>query len=418
MQKILLGLLSFLFAGIAYSQTVDDIKDLIQKQQWDKAKTTVDAFLLKDKNATKWEGWWYKGYIYNELSKSDQFKNLVPDGRMEAFNAFKKYYELDPKAILATLEQHVRLFDIYSGYFDLAAAKFNEKKFDSAFLNFKNAYLLETYIASKGFEYNNFKFPVFDTVLIQNIALSAYMSKNEDSAVNYYNIIIDQKISGKEYVDVYQFMVEYYNKKKDMINREKYLKLGRELYPKDDFWYLSELADANDKDKKLLFTKYEEVGAKYPDKYILFYNYAVELFNYAYTSEVNPADYKDIQQKIEWAAKKSLEINPAYIDPNVILAMHYYNKAYDLQEEINKIKGITEADKKKKADGKAQVMVIVDELIQYALTAHNGFSAKTTLKANEKANYKKVTDYLTYGYEIKGLKDKAEEYKKKLEAIH
>ena len=118
MQKILLGLLSFLFAGIAYSQTVDDIKDLIQKQQWDKAKTTVDAFLLKDKNATKWEGWWYKGYIYNELSKSDQFKNLVPDGRMEAFNAFKKYYELDPKAILATLEQHVRLFDIYSGYFD------------------------------------------------------------------------------------------------------------------------------------------------------------------------------------------------------------------------------------------------------------------------------------------------------------
>ena len=416
MQKFLLGLLLLAAIG-SFAQSVDDIKDLIQKAQWDKAKTAVDAFLTKEKNAAKWEGWWYKGVIYNELAKNDQYKSLVADGRMEAFNAFKKYYEIEPKAIQATLEQHVRLFDIYSGYFDLGAKQFGEKSFDDAFNNFKNAYMVEGYIAGKGYEYNNFKFPSFDTVLVQNIALSAYMAKKEDSASVYYKKIAEQKIVGKEYVDVYQFLVEYYNKKKDMSTREKYLLLGRELYPKDDFWYQTELGDVDDKDKKALFAKYEELTKKYPDKYALFYNYAVELFNYNYIGDNKPADYKEIQNKIEWAAKKSLELSAANAEPNMILSMHFYNKAYDLQEEMNKVKGTTPADQKKRADIKTQMSALADQMIPYAQAAFEIFSSKATLKAGEKANFKKVTDYLSYAYELKGDKAKSDEYKKKLDTI-
>ena len=417
MQKFFLSFLLIVAAKCSFEQNVDDVKDLIQKGQWDKAKTAVDAFLTKEKNAAKWEGWWYKGVIYNELAKNDQLKNLVPNGRMEAFNAFKKYYETDTQAIQATLEQHVRLFDIYSRFFDLADSQFVLKKFDDAFTNFKNSYLVEEYIAAKGYEYNNFKFPAFDTVLIQNIALSAYMAKKEDSAAVYYKKIADQKIVGKDNVDVYQFMVEYYSKKKDMLNCEKYLHLGRELFPDNDFWYQTELANTNEKDKKALFAKYEELLSKYPNKYILLYNYAVELFNYAYVGDNKPADYKEVQNKIEWAAKKSLELNTSYIEPNVVLSMHFYNKAYDLQEEFSKIKGSTPADQKKKNDIKAQIITTADELIPFAQTAYNAYAAKATLKPMEKGNYKKVTDYLSYAYEIKGMKDKAAEYKKKLDSI-
>ncbi len=417
MQKFFLSFLLIVAAKCSFEQNVDDVKDLIQKGQWDKAKTAVDAFLTKEKNAAKWEGWWYKGVIYNELAKNDQLKNLVPNGRMEAFNAFKKYYETDTQAIQATLEQHVRLFDIYSRFFDLADSQFVLKKFDDAFTNFKNSYLVEEYIAAKGYEYNNFKFPAFDTVLIQNIALSAYMAKKEDSAAVYYKKIADQKIVGKDNVDVYQFMVEYYSKKKDMLNCEKYLHLGRELFPDNDFWYQTELANTNEKDKKALFAKYEELLSKYPNKYILLYNYAVELFNYAYVGDNKPADYKEVQNKIEWAAKKSLELNTSYIEPNVVLSMHFYNKAYDLQEEFSKIKGSTPADQKKKNDIKAQIITTADELIPFAQTAYNAYAAKATLNPMEKGNYKKVTDYLSYAYEIKGMKDKAAEYKKKLDSI-
>lgn len=417
MQKFLLALLITVMGNSVLAQNIDDIKDLINKGQWDKAKTSVDAFLTKEKNAAKWEGWWYKGVIYNEIAKSEQFKSLVPDGRMEAFNAFKKYYETDPKMLQALLEQHVRLFDIYSGYFDAAAARFNEKKYDEAFTSFRNAYTVEEYIASKGFEYNNFKFPAFDTTLIQNIALSAYMAKKEDDAAIYYKKIADQKIAGKDFIDVYQFMVDYYNKKNDLVNREKYLQTGRELYPDDDFWYQTELADADDKDKKALFARYEELGSKYPNKHVLFYNYAVELFNYAYARDAKPADYKEIQKKIETVVRKILSIKSNYTEANVIMARHFYNVSFDLQDEMVAIKGNTAADQKKKADIKAMLLARSEELIPYAQAAYDAYDAKATLKPLEKANFKIVTDMLVSAYELKGDKVKMAEYKKKLEGI-
>jgi len=419
MQKFLLALIITIISNSMLAQSIDDIKDQINKQQWEKAKTSIDAFLLKEKNAAKWEGWWYKGVIYNELAKSEQFKNLVSDGRMEALNAFKKYYELDQKSIQATLEQHVRLFDIYSGYFDIAAKNFNDKKFEEAYNAFKNAYSVEEYIASKGFEYNGFKFPAFDTTLIQNIALSAYMSKKEDEAAIYYKKIADQKIAGKENLDVYQLLVEYYNKKKDMVNREKYLQLGKELYPKDDFWFQIELADADENDKKALYAKYEELCSKYPDKQVIFYNYAVELFNYAYTGDTKPADYKDVQKKIEATLKHALTLDKNSIETNLILARHFYNVSYDLQEEAKNIKGNTPADQKKKADLKALSVINTDEIIKYGEIVFDDYNGReATLKSREKGNFKLITDLLVSAYEIKGDKTKSEFYKKKLDGLH
>ena len=124
MQRFLLSLLIILGSSSLFAQTIEDIEAQVGKGEFDKAKASVDAFLAKEKNAAKSDGWWYKGLIYNEIAKSDKYKALAPDGRMEAFNAFKKYYEMDPKAVRATLEQHVRLFDIYNGYFDLGRSKF------------------------------------------------------------------------------------------------------------------------------------------------------------------------------------------------------------------------------------------------------------------------------------------------------
>jgi hypothetical protein len=335
---------------------------------------------------------------------------------MEAFNAFKKYYELDPKAIRATLEQHVRLFDIYNGYFDLGVAGFGASKFDSAYINFKNALMVEEYIGGKGLEYNGFKFPSFDTTLIQNIALSAYRAKRDDDAVIYYKKIADQKIAGKDNVDVYQLLIEYYIKKNDQANVEKYFALGRELYPAEDRWYQMELEQVDAKDKKALFAKYDELMPKYPNKHLMTYNYAVELFNYTYAGDSRPADYKEKQQKIESVLKKTIEINKSYPEANVLMSRHYYNVLYDYQDDMQAIKGITEADKKKKADLKVKMNEAADQLIAYSQTAFDLYSAKATLKAGERGNYKVVAGYLSTAYEVKGDKVKADEFRKKSEA--
>jgi hypothetical protein len=435
MQKFLFTLLLFTLSSGLFAQNIDDIKGYIDKGQWDKAKSAVDQYLSKEKNAAKWDGWWYKGVIYNEIAKSDQYKTLVADGRMEAFNAFKKYYEIDPKSIQGTLEQHVRLFDIYSGYFDNGVSSFNESKFDEAYTNFKNALMVEEYIAGKGYEYSAggtvFKFPAFDTTLTKNIALSAYRAKKEDDAVVYYQKIAEKKIAGPDNQDVYELLVDYYNRKKDMANREKYLQLGSELYPDDDYWYQIQLEDVDEKDTKALFAKYDELIAKYPTKFVLVYNYSVLQFNYTYTGDSKPADYKDAQVRLENTLKKGLAMNNQSAEANVLMSRHLYNVIYDIQDEsaevqkqITAIKTNTPADQKKKADLntkkneiKTKMIGKADEMIPYAQAAYNIYNAKASLKAGEKGNFKMVCDILSSAYEVKGDKAKSEEYKKKQESI-
>jgi len=417
MQRFLVSLLILLGSSPLFAQSIEDIEAQLAKGELDKAKASVDAFLTKEKNAAKPDGWWYKGVIYNEIAKSEKYKSLVPDGRMEAFNAFKKYYEIDPKAVRAVLEQHVRLFDIYNGYFDLGVANFGASKFDDAFTNFKNALTVEEYVAGKGYEYNGFKFPVFDTTLVQNIALSAYRAKKDDDAVVYYKKIAEQKIAGKDNIDIYQLLVEYYAKKNDKVNKEKYLALGRELFPADDRWYQLELDEVDSKDKKALFAKYDELMPKYPDKHLMSYNYAVELFNYTYAGDAKPADYRESQKKIEEVLKATIERNKNYPEANVLMARHFYNVLYDTQDEIQAIKGTTAADQKKKADLKPKMIAAADQLITYAQAAYDIYNAKATLKAGEKGNFKVVAGYLSTGYEVKGDKAKSDEYRKKSETI-
>ena len=417
MQRFLLSLLILLVSSGLFAQSTEDIEKHLSAGALDKAKEAVDAFLAKEKNASKPDGWWFKGVVYNEIAKSDKFKSLVPDGRMEAFNAFKKYYELDPKSVRGTLEQHVRLFDIYNQYFDMGVKSFNDSKFDDAYNNFKNAHSVELYIAGKGWEYNNFKFPAFDTTLIQNIALSALKANKDEEAAVYYQKIADQKVVGEDFIGVYDWLVKYYEKKGDAANKEKYFQLAKQLFP-NIAWYEEELKTVDQKDKKALFAKYEELLPKYPKEYFLYYNYAVELFNYADISDPRPADYKAMQTKLETILKNAIELDKTKPEANFLLAVHYYNMIYDIQDEGKSIKTNTAADQKKKADINARAKETADKMIPHAIAAIDIYAAKEKLKASEKGNYKKLIGYVADAYDVKGEKTKGDEYRKKGDAIN
>ncbi|MES1218011.1 MAG: hypothetical protein ABUT20_21065 [Bacteroidota bacterium] len=413
MRKLIFTTLLAVFAFTTYAQSIDDIKDLVGKQQWDKAKDQIDKYLANEKNAKKADGWFYKGVIYNEIGKSDKYKSLVTgDARMEAFNSLKKYIELDPKNILGTIEQNVRFFDIYNGYFDLAANSFNSKNYDVAYENFKNANMVEDYVASKGFSYNNFSFPKLDTSLLQNTGVSALMAKKTDDAVIYYQKLADAKVTGKSYLEIYQFLVQYYNDKGDKVNRDKYLALGRELYPEDDYWVEAELKDAGT-DKQKLYAKYDELIQRYPTKYLIHYNYAAELFNYLFTQDKKPADYGAVYTKLQDVLKKAIAIKPTP-EANLLAARTVYNGIYDLEDASNAIKCTKPDDVKKKNDLKTQIAARFEEMQPYAQSAFDPYAAKSSLKPGEKGNYKVATDLLTRYWESKKNAEKVKFYQDKM----
>jgi hypothetical protein len=162
MQRFLLSLLIILGSSSLFAQTIEEIEAQVGKGEFDKAKTSVDGFLAKEKNQSKADGWWYKGLIYNEIAKSDKYKRWHPMAVWTLLMLLKSIMKLDPKAIRATLEQHVRLFDIYNGYltgsykfwrgrctFQAKKDAESQAKFSEAYTSFKNALMVEEFVSAK-----------------------------------------------------------------------------------------------------------------------------------------------------------------------------------------------------------------------------------------------------------------------------
>lgn len=410
-----LALLVAVFNG-SFAQSVDDIKKLVGKSDWPAAKKAVDAHLAVEKNAAKPDGWYYKGVIYNECSKKDETASLCTNCKLEAFEAFKKYQAMDAKNIYMILEENVRLFDLYNGFFDMGAKAFGNKDYNAAYDNFGNAAEVEAYIRNKGFEYNGFKFGELDTSLVQNLALAARLGKKDADAVKHYERLIGAGVDGPNNLEMYQYVAQYYAESKNIGALNAVLSKAQKLYPDDPYWTEVELEMVDKKDKPTLFAKYEELTAKNPNNYTLAYNYGVELFNFLYVGDTKPADFSGYQTKLENTLTKAIALKNTG-DANLIMARHLYNDVYDLQDAIKKNKGTKPEDAKKRADLKTQSLKAADDCIKYASAAAKVFADMPKLKPIDKANYKNALSILESMYSYKGDAAKAADYKKQADAI-
>ncbi len=416
MKRISIFMLGTLFAQAALAQDINDVRKFVVLGDLVKAKDAIDKVVAAPKTAAKPETWYWKGYVYNALSKDDKTKGLCADCRMEAFDALKKYQELDPSSKELVSEQYASFFDIYNGFFDIGAKAYNVKEYDAAYGAFKNAIIVEDYVRAKKMSYNNFSFPELDTSLILNTALAARLAKKDAEAVSYYSKLAAARIGGSAYQEMYQYLASQYIANNDIASLSKIAEVGKQLYPDDDYWVEVELETVSKKDKTALFNKYEEVIPKNPGKYILLYNYGVELFNYMYVGDTRPADFDARRPKLEEMLKKAIEVKNSP-DPNLVMARHLYNDVYDLQDAARKIKGTKPEDAKKRVEMRNTGIKRADECIVYASEAAKLYAALPKLKPIEKANYKNALSILESMYSYKGDNAKAAEYKKQGEGL-
>jgi tetratricopeptide (TPR) repeat protein len=140
------------------------------------------------KNAQKPEGWFYKGYVYNQLSK-DSTKAPAENAATKntAYESLKKYREMDPKAVLLEEQNNSPLFDLYVGYYsDLGVKAYLAKDPATAFEHFKKALEIHDYISTNNLTGNNgFKFSALDTTLVLYTAIAAAEAKKMDDACNF-----------------------------------------------------------------------------------------------------------------------------------------------------------------------------------------------------------------------------------------
>lgn len=414
MKKIMLiTLLAGWTLGLS-AQNLNKVKTMLKDNELEKAKQGIDALLNEPKNQKNAEVWYTKAKIYGAIAASDQYKTLVADGRKDAFEAIKKAQELDKtkSTMFLTVDSYKPIYDLYASYFDAAASQYNAEKYEDALSNFKKSGEIGNYIFEQG--WGLYK---LDTTLVYYSALSAMNAKKDTEAVTLFQQLADAKAGEKqEFVTIYRYLAKYNLDKKDFANMQKYVNLGLELYPKDDYLPLVEFDYLRSQgDKKAIYAKYDELIAANPEGFDMILDYANELFNETHVSDVKdrPSDYAERIQKIEDLYKKALALKPDALEVNLNLAKHYFNQALFVEEDANKIKGKSPDDVKKKEELKAQVIALCDKAIPPFEIVFNEYENKGKLKLSEKSEYKSACNNLAYCYDRKGNKAKSEFYQKK-----
>ena len=411
MKKILM--LAFLMAGTCkgFSQSLEDINKLMEKQQFLPAKAAIDKYLADPKNASSAEGYYYKGRIYNSLSRvAATPKSDAYNYKMTAFNAFKQNQQLDKLDFRMKSEFYNSYLDLYAGFYDLGAAQFNDKDFKEAYNSFLKANEVENFILSRKYTYDQIKMSSLDTSLIINIATAALQAHDSVNAVLNYRKISDAGITGKNYEQIYQFLVAYYKVKQDETNFANTLAKGKIAYPQSNYWNEMEMDKLTQSgDKKALFARYEEQYVKDPANFANNYNYAVEMYNNIYKDlkDTAPASKDKLT-----ALLKNAILHDTTIDATSLIANHLFNAAADLSTSAALIKGAKPDDIKKKKELNALAIAKMDETIPYAEKVLKYYDALPKLTTRQKANYLTIAGFLSDIYSAKGNAKKSAEYDK------
>ncbi len=416
MKKYLILVLLVLGGLFSNAQELDEVKKLVILKKYENAKTEIDNYLNNAKNAAKGEGWYYKAFIYNALGRVET--KPVADSKtfyLAAFDALKKYAELDPKAPLTVEEKNSTIFNTYYGFYDLGIKTYTNKDYTNSYESFKNALVIHDYIYEKNLVgYEGIRFAAHDTDIVWNLALLANELKKKDEAMFYYKKIADADLGDEKYASAYDDLIIKYKREKNAELFGKYIASAKKHYPIDlPYWENQEVEFAlADLEGVALLNKYEELTKTFPNNYVIFYNYAVEIDKYLSGADIKGKELTAYKQKIEDNFKRAITLKST-VEANLQLANLYYSKTYELQEQVAKIKGTKAEEVKLKNELNASVKSTMAATIPYAEEAVKLLAAYTEYKFADKTNYKLALEILSHAYKMANNAAKVAEIEKK-----
>jgi hypothetical protein len=426
--KKLLFLVLAAIAGTVQAQDVKKAKDFLAAKQLEPAKAAIDATMANPKNAKNAEAWYTKGKIYSAIAADKTLQVSNPTARMESLDAFKKAIESDKNqaTVFMTLDNYQPIFNLYTSGFEEAAGFLNNSKPEDALKSFKQTSTVGDYIYGQGWGLYKLDTTVtfYSGIAAMNASTAATKEKRtedaatyEKEAVGYFTKLADAKVGGNpDYATSYRYLAKYYYDKNDVANMNKYIALGKEQYPKDDYLPLLELDYLREKgDKAALYAKYEEALKINPNNFDVITDYAATLFSDTHVTDATkrPADYDQKCAKIEELYTRAIALKPESMESELSLGKHYYNMALFSEDDVNRIKGAKPEDVKKKADLNAQIVSLSDKAIPHLEKVFTHYDGMGHLKVAERSNLKSSCSLLSYCYDKKKDKSKSDFYQKK-----
>lgn len=316
------------FAGIA--QKYDDAKNLIMLQQFDKAKENVDKNWTNAKYLAKPEAYILKAAIYAQVGSDpkngDAGKTMVD----EADKLYSEYLVKDPKRALVMDPVYTNApIVLYTFYINQGIAQYNLKDYPKALGLFEKSLYYSNFLNETGIA----KLPLDTTgellagAAAQNIGDMAH----DKIAMSHYKKLADAKVAGDDGNTIYRFLARKSFDYEDIDGFNKYMALGKELYPNEEFYsfteedFLFSIEDPIEKRKRI-----EKKLATDPNNYKVQAAYGEYLFE-----QLNPKDLEDplpegsdaLEAQMVKAFEKAGEIEPDNPGSYMNLANHFMNKS-------------------------------------------------------------------------------------------
>ena len=420
MKRILFLLAFSLPVLLAKAQKVEDIKNLVLFNKFKEAKVEIDKAMSNPKFTAKPEAYMLKAMIYAGLAMEEGVKNTPAGDQLanEGDAAFQKYKQAEPAMTLASDPIYKNgVGNLYSSYYASGYNDYAGKKWQEGFAKLK-----------KGVEYSDILIankvlpgPI-DTNILILAGVTAENSNNKEDAAKYYQRLADNKLAGEGYESVYRFLVIYYFGKKDMAQFEKYKALGKQIYPKSEYFNYDKVDFAvglmenfNDKLKAV-----EEVLAADPNNMKandLLWGLIYDTLNSNAENPVLPANADELEKKMIAAIGKSVAAKPDNEGPYIFLGNHFIAKkdivADARQKHADDMKARTKPGTMASKEDVAkrdlldkQYLEAMDAIRAPYESAAKIFAAKPSLEPRQKQQYRNIAGYLAEIYELKAKKAK------------
>src|SRR5699024_6825861 len=222
-------LLAFAFSGaMAQNKNVRKAKRAFQKGDLKEAKSLITPATTNEKTVDDAETWYVMGNVYYALSQKDSVNQTGQTYRDSAFLAYKKCLDIDDKYSPMVLKSYMPFVKLYKKYWGYGVYGFNNDKYKAAFQGFKKVKEMVDY--SQTLDLNVLPSDI-DTMVYLNMGNAAYRAGMKDSAVHYYQKVVDMGYDEEAFV--YKILLQEYRNQENDDKFFAVLKKGRELFPKD-----------------------------------------------------------------------------------------------------------------------------------------------------------------------------------------
>ena len=336
MKKALLLVTTSLSFFLVSAQKYEDIKNLLLFKKYPQAKTDIDKAMANPKFTAKAEAYILKATVYAGMATVEGTKGTPEADQLnaEAETAFTKYKEMDPEMTLITdpIYQNGPI-NLYSEYYSSGYKDYSDKKWDASFTKFKKATELSDILINK-----KILTSTLDTNVLILVAVTAEASNKKDEAAKYYMRLADAKVTGEGFESVYRYLVSYNFGKKDIPAFEKYKALGKQMFPKSDYFDYDKIDFAVGLEATLeaKIKSLEEVLATDPDNYKanqILGEIIYDTLNSRVEGAVQPANAAELETKMVNAFHKSAAAKPGLETPYLYIGDHFINKAVSVNDE-------------------------------------------------------------------------------------